>query len=249
MIEEDELIDSGPRFDKTQQQEKFMTKSWLFLPSPYLVAPSPIEIDPDVCITLVLDRLTDKNVNQRLAGDETGKILLQYFQFVTGEFLRKFINPDFPYWKPKKDVAGTIALEVNLWKAVLTLLEEMYAHKPFMRNPAAVFYALISERMLIAFVATTSHKPTVAKEYIRNLQSQNRKLQNFENPFDPIKTPWAWEVVDQAIGLAGLNDQFRQNCYMPFVQARQKMATRMKEDRVRVYRHGKLQRQGRRKEA
>lgn len=229
-------------------KNKFLLpNSYLILPSLCLVAPSPGYITAQLLLSSLLDDLTSWEANRELIRTPTGRIVVGYRQFVAEEFYRRVIDSDFLIEKPGKKLEKTVGAEADLWVATLAMLERISILVPFMEHSAIDLYALISERALMVLVATYSDGVVVAKEYIRNLQSQNRKLQGCENPFDRGEVPYTWEIVQRAIALSDTNDCFRRNFYMPVVRARQKLVTRMKEDRVRVFYQGKMQRQGRRK--
>ena len=230
--------------------------AFLHLPSPYLLAPtSRSQLQPTwrsnfQLLIQVLERLSDPALNPLLLGTDTEKSLLTYQQFVVGQYCRRKINAKFPFFEvPPKTFEAEIQLEVNLWENLLPMLEELCRRKNFHSEaPALTFYKLIKERLLLLFIAPRGYEEGIAvKVFFAQLQSQNAQLRSCENPFDREVVPTTWEVINQAVKIADLDDAFRKEIYMPYVQARQSFVAKLIEERARIYVGDKLQRQGRRK--
>ncbi|MEA5566304.1 hypothetical protein [Anabaena sp. UHCC 0399] len=220
----------------------------ILLPSPYLIAPAPVYCDSRIIVCSVLDELTSMETNQDLIQTVTGQMLIMYRKLVVGEFCRQTIDSRFPHWKPHKKLNPMIMLEVNLWKSIFTMLEYISNLRPLIPHSALFLRDLVEEGELMVFIATYSGGELRMKNYLARRQHENRKLQGCENPFNQEESPHTWKVINWAIKLADIDDEFRKKFYMPVVTARQKFTTFMKEDNYRLYFNGKLQRQGRKKE-
>ena len=223
----------------------------LLLPSPYLLHPSPTYLLNDLYpLYLALERLTAEEDNQELLETQSGRELLRYRQLVAGEFMRRFVDSKFPHWEAAESMKSLLELELDLWISNFRMLERLQALNPLFAKPhfAILFGSLIVERKLMVLISICPDEPHAVKNYIALLQSQNRRLQGYENPFQKDRTPRTWEVVEQVIATTEQNYSFRKEFYLPVVRARQKFVTYMKSERFRAYFQGKLQKQGRKKQ-
>ncbi|BAY12996.1 hypothetical protein NIES2098_61880 [Calothrix sp. NIES-2098] len=227
----------------------FVPNPYVLVPSPYLIAPSAFQINnPLVILVAVFEEITSEEQNQDLIQTVTGRQLLQYHKAVVGEFYRQNIDAKFPHWKLKRNERAIIKPEVEIWKAVLTMLEQIHLLKPLTRYPALMLRDLILERnlMVLNFACLDGQVPV--KNYLARLQQQNRKLRGSENPFAREESPYAWEIITQAITFAKRDHQFRLKFYTPVVRARETFVALMKSEKYRIFNQGKIQRQGRKED-
>ncbi|BAB75201.1 hypothetical protein ACN23B_17575 [Anabaena sp. FACHB-709] len=221
----------------------------LLLPMPYGISPVSVYFHSKIFIRGVLNELTSEEKNQDLMQTDTGRLIIKYRQLVVGEFYRQIIDNKFAKWNVDKILKPIIMPEVDLWKSVYQMLEKMSNLNSFATHPAHLLRELVEEGDLMVFIATYSGGKLRVKKYLALRQHQNRELQGCENPFDREESPHTWKIMDLAIKLANVDDEFRKRFYMPVVVARQKITAFMKKDRIRIYFKGKLQRQGRKKES
>lgn len=230
---------------------------FLHLPTPYLLAPtSQSQLQPTwrsnfQLLIRVLEHLSDPDLNPPLLGTDTEKSLLTYQQFVVGQFCRQNINAKFPFFEvSSKNFEEWLQPEVTLWENLLLMLEELCRREDFHNEaPALTFYKLVKERLLLLLIAPRGYEEGIAaKDFFAQLQSQNVQLRSCENPFECEAAPTTWEVINQAVRIADLDDEFRKAIYMPYVKARQSFVARLIKEPARIYLGDRLQRQGRRKE-
>ncbi len=79
---------------------------------------------------------------------------------------------------------------------------------------------ILDELVISSFYSISSNPNLKKNDFEARLQSDNKKLTEYENIFDSIGTPHTWQLIEDSIELAEKSDLFRRETWRPFLKAR-----------------------------
>ncbi|GAB4380451.1 MAG: hypothetical protein Kow00121_36710 [Elainellaceae cyanobacterium] len=172
-----------------------------------------------------------------------GQYRLNERRWVAGEFIRKFDDKSFPYYKlpPRGDKHSKdfVRLKAQLWGWIWLSIKvlppiPMGVIKP---HNGEIFYRLVEEDALTSVnfyrLQNESEKLT-GTELIRLHQSYNRSLAGVNNPFDQVRYPETWSFVENCKTEAERNEAFHKKFYKEIVTARQNLTSFAVKSSVRL---------------
>ncbi len=223
----------------------------LQLPSPYLFTPIDVPLNPLGMVMSALYAIDDPD--NPYWETQIGSVFLLYRRCVITHFWRtgfdsKFVGVRMP--RQPKETRQLIVAETELWHSVLRLLERMQTLCFLWECSAKLLEQIISEQALVMInFKYVEEGEFGATNYIKQLQLQNRILQGLENPFALSECPTAYRIIQRALELGNLLDDFRKEYYMKVVRNRMKLVTCLINQKARSYNQKKVLRQGRKRAA
>jgi hypothetical protein len=184
-----------------------------------------VYVDYKSLLEFYLKRLCDSD-------NSTDAQLLNYRRYVTGEFVRNYVNQHWEGLRMPRNFSRVnkrwIRLESKLcgenWRLIRLL--STTALEP----SAETFYKLILDQKLMCFISV--FEETTTTKYISKIQSENRILQNLNNPFDQCSYT-TWQFIERAIREANRNPDFYKD-YQKMVRARMEFITHIKALRPKL---------------
>jgi hypothetical protein len=196
-----------------------------------------------------------------------GEVYLKFCAYIAGEFYRIQFDSRCDLWRlPRgkgtgyKECLEMVSAEAELWVKTWKALEyiESIGQLPtFPTSPGMLlprqslvplwFRMLVDEfeLLMLEFYHVGDNQPQRSAQLLGIKQNQNRRLQGLENPFSK---PYTRRFVHSAITIAGQDNQFYAELYMPMVRQRMKITAGLKKQSARVFNlNGRMTRQGRRK--
>jgi hypothetical protein len=164
---------------------------------------------------------------------ETGLAVRGFISYVACEFYRNTFDPRLIEWEiprqPRDDYIA-IKCEALLWQKTWEMLEYISSSSTDKGFTANNFYCLAKESRLISISLYQNITNEMTKtDYIKELQSQNRKLRELDgNPFDAVSA--THRLVQQAMFLAAKDGEFKKKYYRPMIDARTKLVINLKND-------------------
>lgn len=198
----------------------------IWIPSPYLISPHPVLASENELLAECIRNLafpSDYDTNPYWQTPIGHNFALTR-QFVCGEFIRKFVNKNFPLWKIprycRREIKQSFSFQAELmgqiWRTIKLL--------PLSRNPRPlVFHVINLERALIFFnffhQEEEGGEALTSTAIVKKQQGFNRELQSLENPFESDSSPETWSFVEECRRIANIDNDFRSD-YMKLIHAR-----------------------------
>lgn len=228
-------------------------ESLLFLPSPYLVEPEPffLEVPAGLPIAAVVERYMNPFGWDSSAYWTTplGKVFLRYRRLVGAEFYREEVDKTYPYFKTPRSFKKLVRAEVDLWRAVLRLIERLNTQHLFTGHPAFIFYQIIEESVLVTPYALSEKikGEKTGHEHFKSIQSENRLLQDCKNPFvEAHETTFTLVNLATQIAEDPRKSRFKEEAWYPVVRRRMAICSYLdKAGLKKVNQQGKVERRGR----
>jgi hypothetical protein len=181
---------------------------------------------------------------------DLGYFHLLYMEYVFGVFIHAMFDNNYQgkikMPRQPKEARYQVEAEADLWVSVWKMIkkineyfgkESMYAHPAVCLYKLAIDGALIlstayDERVLDEQKVLVNNKELgkySITRLVRIIQTQNHELKNLEhNPFDERKT-FTYQLINDAISLAGQSDSFRKGEWKAMVRSREKLVTVLRE--------------------
>jgi hypothetical protein len=156
--------------------------------------------------------------------------LVNYRRYVTGEFVKGYVDKNFKdlkiprYWTSQ--TRKWVQLEARLWGVSWRLIKLL--SYTALETSAETFKNLIYECKLLCFIQVIDE--TTTTEYIRKLQNENRQLQSLNNPYNLSSSYTTWQFINRAIQEANTNPDFYKD-YQQVVRVRMEFVSYIKSQR------------------
>jgi hypothetical protein len=147
-------------------------------------------------------------------------------QLVLGQFVRKFLDKNFSFWKMPHTWSKNSKQIFNCQAEVLGQIWRLVKLLPASQKPRPLFFEsiILDYALVLCDSFLEGEEEVTATEWVKKQQSINRKLHTRNNPFDPKTEPETWRFIEQARKEAERNPSFSKD-YAELVRARMAMIT------------------------
>lgn len=166
--------------------------------------------------------INSREKNESLAGH------LYLHRFYTLEYLAKLewdnkIKPSTPHGYTH--IYKTLA---ELWRRVVIACDRLHSHYP--QNYANAADWFVDVYVELALEGITQNKGKAHD--IAIMQTQNKTIKNFENPFSKEPTPHTYAFVNYLIERSESSNNFKKEVMLPLLEARQNLVKELRSTKI-----------------
>jgi hypothetical protein len=150
-------------------------------------------------------------------------------QLVFGQFVRKFLDKNFSFWKIPRHLSKDSKQIFNCQAEVMGQIWRLVKLLPANQKPRPLFFeSIISDYVLVlCYYFFEEEQEVTATEWVIKQQAINRKLHTRNNPFDPKTELETWRFIEQARKEAERSPSFCKD-YAELIRARMAMITTLR---------------------